>query len=451
MKKMLCIITVALAFLMASAHADLDIPILGNDPPGSVADLVGSQRFITVLFGDSGARDMNLKLLEAHPDRIIVLTSNGEVIPYLADTIESITVQDDVVERPHRPQVDAQVLRAEHQRVVDRAWVRVDEIYQNAADDQDLRIHAAVCLALGNNPEAHNYLRQLAESNEIITQLRAAGALYLAGDDVSDTLLRQGLESGNRNARAIAASLSGLTGFEQGLQHLNVLFQDRAVQLAAPATRALARLGQRQIVPRVMEMLTELNEEKGEAAIFALSRLADEHVIDQLKYKLFETDGMMRFRIVRVLHNVGDPVGLEEMKRIFNTYPTLAPEAALLLAREGDWDATEYLRNRLTRREDPTVANMRYRARNAQALLMGGDPSAMAVFQDLLRREDEDIYQYVFELMVEMDEPRLITLLQPGVETIDDQFAFGACQTVIALAHGDFRERLLLYREEFDY
>ncbi|HDP35892.1 MAG TPA: HEAT repeat domain-containing protein [Candidatus Hydrogenedentes bacterium] len=449
--KRLFFATLAMLFAGAMFCATAEIEILGSDRPVSLEEIAGTTTLITVTFKDSGARDNNLKLLETHPDRIIVYTSKGEIIPYLKESIESITLQDGTVERRRFPEMESQVLRAEHQRVVDRAWTRIREVYNEANDDQQLRIHAAVCMALINDADAHNYLRQLAESNDIITQLEAAGALYLAGDIIPEVLLKQGLESGNRNARAMAASLAGLTEFEQGVEYLNTLFQDRAVQLSTPATRALARLGQTKIIPRVLDMLGELHEDKGEAAIFALTKLADEQVIEKLKFKLLEADGIMRFRIVRILHNLGDPLGEDELRYIYKNFPTLTPEVALLLAKDGDWEATQYLRNRLARREDPTIPNLQYRARNAQALLESGDPSAMAVFQELLRSDEPEVYRFVFELMVELGNPRLITLLQPGVETINKDFAFGACQTVIALAHASFRERLLLYREEFDY
>jgi len=451
-KIVLCaIVTVVLgAFLQAYA----EIPVVGSDRNYALSEIAGTESLVTIKFKDSGAKDTNLKVLEAHNDRIIVLTGRNEVIPYLMEAIESIELQSASVEKRHTMDIEGHVLRAEHQRVVDRAWTRIKEIYDGAADNQSLKIHAAVCLSLMNDADAPNYLRQLAESNDIITQLEAAGALYVAGGSsaVPETLLQQGLESGNRNARAMAASLAGLTGFEQGTEFLNDLFQDRAVQLSCPATRALARLGQTPIVPRVMEMLLELHEDKGKAAIFALTKLADESVIDQLKTKLLDADGIVKYRIVRILYNLKDPQGQEELKKIFETLPTLTPEVALLLAKEKDWDAAQYLRERLERREDPTVPNLKYRASNAQALLFGDDTSAMAVFQELLRKQDmKEVYKHVFVLMTELDEPRLITLLQPGVETIDREFAFGACQTVIALANPQFRERLCLYREEFDY
>ncbi len=438
-----------LIMLIAASTFAAEIPVVGSEQPVNLADIVGTPTMITVVLKDSGARDANLKLLEVRADRIIVLAPNGDVIPYLADSVEAVELQDGTVEPRRIPQFETQVLRAEHQRVVDRAWARIREIYGQSSDDQELRIQAATLLALINDANAHNYLRQLADSNDIMTQLSAAGALFLVGDNVSETLLRQALESGNRPARAKAAGLAGLTGYHDGIPFLQSMFQDRAAQLSAPATRALARLGAHDIVSRLLSMIHELHEAKGEAAIFALTQLGDEDVIEQIKYRLLEAEGVMRLRLVRVLKNLNDPMGLDELRFIYKNYPTLAPEVALLLAQEGDWEATQFLRNRLGRREDPTEANLRYRARNAKALLTGGDPSAMAVFQELLRSDNEDVTRYAFDLMVELGIPRLITLLQPSIENIDREFALNACQTVIALAFPEYRERLLQFRSEF--
>lgn len=451
MKKAFFSVTVLVVFAacMAASAGAPNIPVTGTNAPASLQDIVGTPTMITVILKGSGARDPNLKLVEIRDDRIIVTAPNGDVVPYMVDSVEQIEVQGGVVEQRRLPQMDAQMLRPEHQRVVDRAWTRVREIYGESADNQALKIQAATLLSLSNDAEAHNYLRQLAESNDIEIQLTASGALYLIGDAVSETLIRQGLDSGNRNARVMAASLAGLANYQEGATLLKVMFNDRAVQLSTPAARALARLGVQDIVPDLFNMIFELHEDKGEAAMFALTKLANEDMVEQLKFRLLEAEGVSRFRLVCVLFNIGDPVGIKELKDIFNNYPTLTPEVALLLATNGDWEATQYLRNRLARREDPTEANLSYRARNAQALLKGGDPSAMAVFQELLRSDDPAITNLVFKLMAELGQPRMITLLQPSIENVDKEFAVHACKTVIALALPEFRERLLKYREEF--
>ncbi len=425
------------------------IPITGTDAPTSLDSIVGTPTMLTVVLKESGARDPNLKLLEIRPDRLILMNQKGDVIPYMADSVESLEVQGGVVEKRHTQALDSQVLKAEHQRVVQRAWARAREIYGESADNQGLKIQAATLLALSNDEDAHNYLRDLAESNDIETQLEAAGSLYLVGDAVSEALLGQGLDSGNRNARVKAASLAGLCGYQNGIILLRTMFQDRAVQLSTPAARALARLGVRDIIPGLMKMIFELHEEKGKAAIFGLTRLGDEKLVEELKFRLLEAEGVVRFRLVEVLFNLEDPVGVEELKDIFKNYPTLSPEVALLLARRGDYEATQYLRNRLSRREDPTEDNLFYRARNAQALLEGGDPSAMAVFQELLRSNNENVTNLVFKVMTELGRAGLITLLQPSIENVDKEYAINACKAVIGLAMPEFRDRLLNYREEF--
>ena len=435
--------------LPISAATTADIPITGTTVRTTLEDIVGTPTMITVILAGSGARDPNLRLVEVHPDRIIVVSSEGDTVPYMVESVEQIEVQGGAVEPRRIPRLDTQVLRAEHQRVVDRAWARVREIYGETDDNQRLKIQAATLLALSNDTGAHNYLRKLAESNDILTQLDASASLYLVGDVISETLIRQGLDSGNRNARVKAASLAGLTGYQDGTPLLQAMFRDRAVQLSTPAARALARLGVRDIIPGLMAMIYELHKEKGEAAIFALSRLGDQEVLEQVKFRLLEAEGMTRLRLVQVLVNLEDPAGIAELKNIFNNYPTLAPEVALLLARHGDWEATQFLRTRLSRREDPNEGNLSYRARNAQALLMGGDPSAMAVFQELLRADIDVVTKLVFELMTELGHARLITLLQPSIENLDKEYALNACKAVIALALPDYRARLLEYRVEF--
>ncbi|HOC69180.1 MAG: hypothetical protein BWX80_02888 [Candidatus Hydrogenedentes bacterium ADurb.Bin101] len=443
------VLPAVLASAMVMAAEGASIPITGTEAPTSLQTIAGTPTMLTVVLKDSGARDPNLKLLELRQDRLILMNQKGDIVPYMMDSIESLEVQGGLVEKRHTQALDSQVLKAEHQRVVQRAWARAREIYGESDDNQGLKIQAATMLALSNDEDAHNYLRNLAESNDIETQLGAAGALYLVGDTVSEALLGQGLDSGNRNARVKAASLAGLCGYQNGVILLRSMFQDRAVQLSTPAARALARLGVRDILPGLMKMIFELHADKGKAAIFGMTRLGDAALVEDLKFRLLEAEGVVRFRLVEVLFNLNDPVGVEELKDIFKNYPTLSPEVALLLARHGDYEATQYLRNRLSRREDPTEENLSYRARNAQALLQGGDPTAMAVFQELLRVNNENVTELVFELMTELGQASLITLLQPSIENVDKEYAMNACKAVIALAMPEFRERLLSYREEF--
>lgn len=450
MKRSLFLCTVVVfAGLFSLTAISAPVPITGTSQSVSLSDLVGTRTMLTVVLKDGDAKDSNLKLAEVRDDRLVFLSTTGEIVPYLLDSIASIEVQDGVVQQRRAPDLESQVLRAEHQRIVDRAWSRIKDIFQKSDDNQPLKMEAAMLLAMSGEENAHEYLRQLAGSNDLVLQLQAAGMLYLIGDVVPENLIRQGLESGKRDARIMAASLSGLAGYKDAVPTLRPLFMDRSVQYSAPAARALARLDDHTILDRLQAMLFELQQEKGEAAIFALTKLQDASVIEGLKFRLLEADGSNRLRIARVLFNLGDPTGIDELQHIFKTYPTLMPEVALMLAANGYWDAIQFLQTRLARREDPTESNLAFRARNAQALLASGDPSAMAVFQELLRSDKEAVTSLVFSLMTELGQPRLITLLQPSIENSNPAYALDACKAVISLALPSFRTRLLEYRIEF--
>jgi len=417
-----------------------EVPVTGTDQKVSLKDLAGTETLVTVVLKDSGAEDKNLKVVSVNPSTVTLVNQSGLEVVYLLDNVAEIRVQDGKVEA-RQSLAESQVLRAEQQRVVDRALARTREIFQEANDDQNQKLTAAALLALYRDGGASEYLKKLAETNDIMVQLRASRALYLAGDEVSRDILQQGIESGNREARALAAELCGLTGVADFQPLMFRMFQDRAVELSAPATRALARLGNREIIPRLLVMITEPNEEKGRAAVFALSTLGGDDVIEQMHVMLPSYDGIVRLRIVMVLYWLKAPDAVSELKKIFGTYPTLAPDVALILAKEGDWEATQFLRSRLQRREDPTESNLIYRAKNAGALFSAGDPTTMAVFQDVLRSESLAARKAVFDVFLDLGSVRLINLLQPSIENVNREIALAAASTVIGLADPQFRKR----------
>jgi HEAT repeat protein len=152
---------------------------------------------------------------------------------------------------------------------------------------------------------------------------------------------------------------------------------------------------------------------------------------------------MERCRVAEVLNNLKDPAGEKELKTIFTDIPTLAPDVALILGKQGNFEATQYLRGRLARREDPTDSNLLYRARNATSLYKGGDPSALAVFQELLRIKNARVRSLVCGLFVEMGDRKLLVILQPTIENVDVDVALNACIAAGAIAMPDFRGRWL--------
>lgn len=439
------IVWVLVAVLAVSAVGQ---PITVSGVQGkSIKDLEGSPTLVTIVLKASGAKDANLRIIEVHQNDLVVLTQNNERYSYLFEDIQEVRVQGGKVE-PRRPVLPKMTtLRAEDQKVVDRAQTRTREIFSASNDNQDRKILAAVLLALEEEKDALDYLRSLAESNDMKTQLQATQALYLVGERVSETVLRAGLESGNRAARARAATLAGLTGYHESGDLLHSMLKDRSAELSSPAARALARLGIRDIIPRLMQLLADSNEDKASAANAALKILGGDDVVALLKERLQVAQAQERFRIAATLHEMGYDEGKNVLVSTFRDVPTLTPEAALILARDKDWDATQFLRARLARRENPTPENLLYRARNAASLFVGGDPSALAVFQELLRADNTEVKHLVCSLATEINDRRLLPIIQPVLENVDADIAMSACITAVTIAMPEFRERFLQVHE----
>jgi HEAT repeat protein len=134
---------------------------------------------------------------------------------------------------------------------------------------------------------------------------------------------------------------------------------------------------------------------------------------------------------------------IKQMKNV----PTLAPEAALILARDGDWDAVQYLTGRLKRRYDETEDAMLYRAKAAAALVANADPMAISYVQELLRSDNVNIRKQICILMADLGKKRLIPILQPTIESPDADLALQACAATVAIAKPDFRERYIEYQQ----
>ncbi|HPA40913.1 MAG TPA: hypothetical protein PKV69_02785, partial [Candidatus Hydrogenedentes bacterium] len=230
-------VAVAVLVLAAGLAWAAEVKITGADRPVTLRELAGTDTLVTVVLKDSGAKDANLKVVSATDTTLTVLTQKQGEIPYLLDTVEEVQVQGGKVEGSRFNPEEVQMLRAEQQRVVDRAFSRAREIYGESSDDQEMKMDAAVLLALSNDGDATNYLKQLVESNDLQTQLEASRGLYLIGESFSESLVRQGLESGNRDARALSASLTGVGGFTDLIPLLKPMFADRAIELSTPAAR----------------------------------------------------------------------------------------------------------------------------------------------------------------------------------------------------------------------
>jgi len=448
MLKRLVGIAAALSLCIA-AHAQ-NIPVTGAQG-ASLQDLVNSPTMVTIVLKGSGAKDPNLRIVEVHNDYIAIMTEKGERSAYTVDAIAEIQVQGGKVERPQFELGASRALRAEEQGVVDRAYVRAREVFSAAADQQPLRIRAAGLMTMNNARAATDYLQQLIESNDAATQIDAAAALYLAGLPVPDQVISNAMQSTSLRTRGKAIQLIGLLDKRQYIPTLLPLASDRAAEVSAPAARALARMGVRDVIPSLLGLISDPNDQKGNAAIWGLIELGGEDVIEQMKLRLPNTQGMVRFRIIQVLQGLGDPMGRRLLSEIIQGTPTLAFDAALILAREGDWDASEVLRQRLQRRESTAPRAQIERARTAAALVQGGDPSAVSIFQDLLRSDSMEVRTAIVQMIAEIGERRLITVIQSVLESSDNAVAVESATTALALGIPDFLQRLQAFRAQPAY
>jgi hypothetical protein len=431
----------------------------------ALAPLVGTDTLVTVVLTAGGAQDANLRIVEAAPSYFAFITANGERQAYPYTLVKEIRVQRDRV--PVRKLVlsTGLALRGAEQEVISRALDRAREIFQSTSDNQSAKMNAAALMAADGDEAGKTYLQQLADTNNLDVALEAAANLYLAGEPVSATLIDRALASGNRKHRVQGARLAGYSQNAAAIPVLRVMLADRSADLSAPAVRALGRLHDEASVPQMVDALAGLNEIKGEAAVFALSHIGGPQVAERVKQSLNQAKGLVWLRHVRVLANIGDPLGKQLLKQEALRIPGLDREAALLLAPHDDWDASEFLRQQLKARNDPNQENLTYKAHAAAALVAANYPPAVSELGRLLRIQEGDVFALganapavkrdtvrsvritAANSVATLGYPNLMTILQTPIESLDVDVALAACQAALAIADAQFRERLVALNE----
>jgi hypothetical protein len=193
-------------------------------------------------------------------------------------------------------------------------------------------------------------------------------------------------------------------------------------------------------------MITERTAERADAAASALTLLGGVAVIEQLKLLLPSAEGLAKFRVAKILLELGDPEGLKLMRdEMFNT-PSLQHDAALLLATRGDLKALQYLRTYLNQRYDPTKEAIHRHADATGALIKSGDRTNAGVFQELLSTKDPILQKEVLTVISGLDFKSLLSITQPMIESTDPGVVLYACRAAVALAYPDFQKRLEEFR-----
>lgn len=445
MRKMM---VVALALMAGWAFAD-EAPAIVNGGGATLKDLIGKERLVTVVLKDSKAMDRNLRVVDVGPANFSVMSSKGERTAYLFSSVAEIRVQDSAVES-HDFKLDAnRALRPEEQKIVDRAVERCRELFDAADSNQVTKMRAATFLAAVDKKDAVDYLQKLASSNDTATEVEASFCLYIAGNtEINKNIIQQGLKSGDRTTRAKAALLAGLAGDQSATTALSLMVRDRAKEISAPAARALGLLGVRDVIPDLFKMVTSIDPTKGDAAVFALTKLGGADVIERAKEELSRAEGLARFRLALVLYQLKDATGKELMaKEMFNT-PTLQPEVAPILARDGNRDAIQYLSNRLQALYDEKPEILTMRGKAAVALLYTPDPTAVSQLQKLLSANVTQARKDICNMIAQTGMRKLLPILQPIVEDTRTGVSMTACGAVLSVARPDFQTRFVATLEE---
>ena len=434
----------AVAFVI-SAMAIAQAPVVGGKGAG-LSEIAGTDTLVTIQL-KSGAQDANVKVEKVSDGLLEILTATGQRDYYKLSDIKEIRVQGDVVRVRSLSSMADRGLTTDQQGALDRAIARAAELFTNGAANQPVRVLSAQVLAIAGTEDAKKtgieYLTSLQTGNDLYTSLIAAANLYLAGHaDVPSELIKQGLESGDRNIRGLAATIAGDTNNQDFLPDLRRMLQDRASEISAPAAYALARLGDRESIPTYLTMISERGAERSNAAAFALAKLGGPDVIEQMKVKLPKAEGLAKFRIVRVLFELNDPEGSRLMREDLMKVPSLQFEASLLLAPKGDMGALQYLRNYLNQRYDPTPEFITRRAEATAALIRSGDRTNAGVFQELLGIESPDVQIAVLRVLGTLNAKSLLPILQPCIESAEPSVSAIACQSAVALAYSDYRDRI---------
>ena len=447
---------------LCAATASAQVSVIGGR--GVVlSELVGTNTYVTVVLRGSFARDRDLLIIEMGDTYFAVRVPNGERHIYRFADVRELRIQRNRIGTGESKASNRFTILDEDQRnVTDRALAKAVEITSMRKLNISLRIQAAAVLAASGNLDALRSLHELTESDDIGTAIEAALYLHAVGEAPSGELIGQGLASGNRFVRANTARLVGLS---QSAAHREAIFEMLKypiLETFPSAARASGRLGASGTrIDLLIGALSARHEEKADAAIFALATLGGEDIRQTLLKKLATSNGILWFRIVKALYGMGDETAQKLMENECMRSPAFAPEASIILARNGDWSASLYLRDQLDKRRDLNRENLAYMARTAATLVLIGDFQANKTFRFLLNMSESDVFArgkykdrryktdtlkktqvLVCNLMSEIGEESLLPLANTAIDSPFPEVAIAACEAAIAIVNPEYRKRL---------
>lgn len=436
------------------------VPIIDGDGI-TLEGLKDKDVYVTVVLKDSLARQSNLQIIGVDKDFISVIPLDGRRTAYPTSMIKEIRVQKSKVDSLILKIAPGGNLTSEDEDIAGAAVVRALELYKASPDNQALRMKAAAVMAIGGNENALNYLKGMGAVNDVATAIEASTYLFIVGEEINTSILRQGLISGKRRTRATALRLAGLIGHDASLPDIERALQDPMEEIFPSAAIATGLLGHRSAIPTLVKTLGSLSKLKGDAAATALGMIGGADVIRQMQELANTKRGSEKVWALLVLYKLGEEDAGDRLRDEVMRDPAFADKVAILLASNGDWDATQYLRERLDRPVDPSLENLAMQARMAAALFESGYAPARSTLQRLLTISESSVYApgksnddaykervvketqtLVCNLIASIRTRNLMSLTRPAIGSPIPEVALAACEAAVAIANPEFGRRL---------
>ncbi|MEK7795417.1 MAG: hypothetical protein AAB353_12850 [Candidatus Hydrogenedentota bacterium] len=452
---------ILVSFLAVAAGlivAPAQVPVVGG---GTLKSLKDSGNLVTVVLTTENARDANLKITGIFDLHITFGRPDGTPTSYTIASIKEIRVQDEKVEISTQRRMPGGALSAQDEDVAASAVQRAYGLFEQSQGDQAVRIQAAGVLAASGNQDALNsYLVPLSQGNNALLALEAALYMYLAGATVPPEVIERGLLSGERAAKANAATIAGLTNAQQFMAPVRDMLKDTTPEIYPAAAVAAGRLKIFEGLEYLMRGFRALTPEKAEATVRALVILGGPEVESAIEPYLEDKVRQEWFRAARALYRMGNEKGKRLMQDALKS-PAFRDDAALILAKDGDWEAQQELRKILDRPFDPSVENLVDRAKIYGVLLENGDPAGKTELLDLMQiGPDAIIYRgegkgdkekaegvvtvqvAVCHVAAALGNRGLMAVMQIGIPAAAPKVALAACEAATAISNPEYGERL---------
>lgn len=428
----------------------------------TLQQIAGTDTRVTLELKDASAEVANLRITSLLDEHFETMNEQGVEAYYPYSAVSRITVQGGIVEVSTRDVLGNRALSEDENKALQEAIAKARELFRTAQNNQIIRMQAATLLMVAGVEDekagAQGYLQQLLDSNDMETRMLAARFLYEAGDPKpAAEVALEGLNNRDRSVRANAAELAGLTKLTSAELQLNRMVRDRAPEISAPAAWALGRIRDTDALPTILNMVTDRNPVRAEAAMSALIAMGGDDLIEGLQAQLTRSEGLARFRVARVLHALGDEIGTNVIRNEYleSQAVPIRHDAAVILAAQQDVKALQVLRQDLRTRYDADPEILLRRAEAVAALIKAGDRTYMGAFQELLGQSNQFESRNasvqlqnqlgeaaVLAVIAQSGDRSLLTTVSPSVSNHQPLVSILACRSAIALANDEYRERL---------